>query len=160
GADRRHEDARDLGALLADGLLHGVVDRHVLRARRSLEGLPAAAGGDAGDHLGAVGEAAAGVQAARLAGDALEDDARVLVDENAHGRTPQAFTAATIFFAPSSIDAALWMARPLSSRIFLPRSTFVPSRRTTSGTFRPSSFVAATTAFAMMSQRMMPPKML
>jgi hypothetical protein len=44
--------------------------------------------------------------------------------------------------------------------IFLPSSTLVPSRRTTSGTFRPTSLTAATTPSAMMSQRMMPPKML
>ena len=47
-----------------------------------------------------------------------------------------------------------------SLRIFLPCSTLVPSSRTTSGTFRPSSLTAATTPSAMMSQRMMPPKML
>ena len=44
--------------------------------------------------------------------------------------------------------------------IFLPASTLVPSSRTTSGTFRPTSFTAATTPSAMMSHFMMPPKML
>ena len=44
--------------------------------------------------------------------------------------------------------------------IFLPRSTLVPSSRTTSGTFRPTSFTAATTPSAITSHFMMPPKML
>ena len=43
--------------------------------------------------------------------------------------------------------------------ISLPFSTLVPSRRTTSGTWSPTSLTAATTPSAMMSQRMMPPKM-
>ena len=42
----------------------------------------------------------------------------------------------------------------------MPSSTLVPSRRTTSGTLRPTSLTAATTPSAMTSQRMMPPKML
>jgi hypothetical protein len=50
--------------------------------------------------------------------------------------------------------------RPDSLMIFLPRSTLVPSRRTTSGTLRPTSFTAAITPSAMVSQRMMPPKIL
>ena len=44
--------------------------------------------------------------------------------------------------------------------IFLPSSTLVPSSRTTSGTFRPTSFTAATTPSAITSHFMMPPKML
>jgi hypothetical protein len=51
------------------------------------------------------------------------------------------------------------MASPLSFRIFLPSSTLVPSRRTTSGTLSPRSRVAATTPWAMTSHFMMPPKM-
>ena len=41
-----------------------------------------------------------------------------------------------------------------------PRSTLVPSMRTTIGTGTPSSFTAAMTPWASMSQRRMPPKML
>jgi hypothetical protein len=52
------------------------------------------------------------------------------------------------------------MASPLSLKILRPSSTFVPSRRTTSGTLRPISFAAATTPFAITSHFMMPPKML
>ena len=47
-----------------------------------------------------------------------------------------------------------------SAMIFLPCSTLVPSSRTTSGTFRPTSFTAATTPSAITSHFMMPPKML
>ena len=42
----------------------------------------------------------------------------------------------------------------------LPSSALVPSRRTTRGTFSPTSFTAAITPSAIVSQRMMPPKML
>ncbi len=42
--------------------------------------------------------------------------------------------------------------RPVSLMIFLPSSTLVPSRRTTSGTFSPTSFTAAMTPSAMTSQ--------
>ena len=42
----------------------------------------------------------------------------------------------------------------------MPCSTLVPSSRTTSGTVRSTSLAAATMPSAMMSQRMMPPKML
>src|SRR6478609_11546794 len=73
---------------------------------------------------------------------------------------PSAFTAFTIFWAASSRSSAEITLRPDSAMIFLPSSTFVPSRRTTSGTCRPTSFTAAMTPSAMTSQRMMPPKML
>ena len=61
--------------------------------------------------------------------------------------------------AGDAIVAVDVMARPELLRISRPSSTFVPSKRTTSGTFSPSSLVAATTPLAMTSQRMMPPKM-
>ena len=51
-------------------------------------------------------------------------------------------------------------ARPDSASIFRPSSTFVPSRRTTSGTFRPTCLTAAMTPDAIVSHFMMPPKML
>src|SRR5699024_611196 len=69
------------------------------------------------------------------------------------------FTAETIFSAPSAIDPADVMFNPDSSRIFLPKSTFVPSSLTTSGISSPTCFVASTTPSAMTSHFMMPPKM-
>src|SRR5690606_20661247 len=115
---------------------------------------------DAADHLRAVVEGALGVEQAGLAGDALRDHFRLLVHQDAHGFPPSAsFTSATIFCAPSAIESAATILRPDSFRIFLPSSTLVPSSRTTSGRFSPSSLAAATTPSAMTSQRMMPPKM-
>ncbi|ENN89595.1 hypothetical protein RHSP_59733 [Rhizobium freirei PRF 81] len=72
----------------------------------------------------------------------------------------QPLTAFTIFWAASSRSSAEMTLRPDSLMIFLPSSTLVPSRRTTSGTFRPTSLTAASTPSAMTSHFMMPPKML
>ena len=58
------------------------------------------------------------------------------------------------------MSLAVVTARPDSASIFLPSSTLVPSRRTTSGTFRPTCLTAAMTPSAMVSHFMMPPKML
>src|SRR5918994_163990 len=69
-------------------------------------------------------------------------------------------TAFTIFWAASSRSSAGITLRPDSRMICLPSSTLVPSRRTTSGTCRPTVFTAAITPRAMTSHFMMPPKML
>ena len=47
--------------------------------------LPAFAGRDAGDDLGAVSEAELGVPRAEAAGDALDQNAGLRGDENGHG---------------------------------------------------------------------------
>src|SRR5437899_12636524 len=73
-----------------------------------------------------------GVERALTACDALDDDARAGVDENAH-RAAGAVVNSTIFWAashaltPGSIPAWRRIARPSSSR--------VPLTRTTSGSF-------------------------
>ena len=64
------------------------------------------------------------------------------------------------FSAASVMPSAGMTARPELLRIAFPSSTFVPSRRTTTGTLMPISLTAFTTPVAMMSHRMMPPKML
>src|SRR5580698_9827179 len=69
-------------------------------------------------------------------------------------------TALTIFCAASSRSSAEMTLRPDLLMISLPSATLVPSSRTTSGTRKPTSLTAATTPSAMISQRMMPPKML
>ena len=51
------------------------------------------------------------------------------------------------------------IGRPDSARIFLPSSTLVPSRRTTSGTLSETWRAAWTTPLAIVSHFMMPPKM-
>ena len=67
--------------------------------------------------------------------------------------------AFTDFTAASSRSEAVIILTSLESRIRLPSSTFVPSSRTTSGTFRETSLAALTIQDAITSQRMMPPKM-
>src|SRR5271170_6825703 len=114
------------------------------------------AGRGAADHLGAVGNRLLGMKRAVLAGKALADDFGVLVDEDGHHAASR--TALTIFCAASSRSSAE-LTLDLAM-ISLPSATLVPSSRTTSGTRKPTSFTAATTPSAMMSQRMMPPKML
>src|SRR6185369_9199393 len=112
----------------------------------------------AADHFGAVLDRLLGMEGAVLAGEALADDLGVLVDEDGHHAAP--LIALTIFCAASSRSSADVTLSFDSAMIFLPRSTLVPSSRTTSGTLRPDSFTAATTPSAITSQRMMLPKML
>src|ERR1700722_6776083 len=152
GSGRWNEDAARVGTCRLYGLSHGIEDGDL-----ALELLPAATRGDAGHHLRAILEHLFGVKPARASGDALYQETRVLPNEDAHVAPP---TAATTLRAPSAMVPAAWIASPLSLRIFRPSSTLVPSRRTTSGTFKPSSFAAATTPLAMTSHFMMPPKML
>ena len=99
--DGRDENARDIGALGADGGLDRVEDRHL-----AVEALAAAERRHPRDHVGPVLDARARVERPGLAGDPLEDDPCVLVYENAHAWLAARRVAATIFWAPSSIDAA------------------------------------------------------
>src|SRR5262249_3802975 len=94
--------------------------------------------------------------------DALGDDLGVLVDQDAHFvfLSGHYLTASTTFCAASAMVSAEMMGRPDSASIFLPRSSLVPFMRTTSGTLRPTAREATITPSAMVSQRMMPPKML
>ena len=74
----RHVDHAGGGAGVAHGFLHGV--EHRLAEMR----LAAAARRDAADELRAVREALLGVIGALLAREALADDARIAIDQNAH----------------------------------------------------------------------------
>src|SRR5580693_5357658 len=112
----------------------------------------------AADHLRAVVERLLGMERAVLAGEALANHAGLLVDQDGHQFASR--TALTIFWAASSRSSAAITLRPDSVMIVLPSSTLVPSSRTTSGIFNPTSCTAAITPSAMTSQRMMPPKML
>src|SRR5581483_2400065 len=114
---------------------HGLEDGH---GRQYLVGMlgPRLAGRDSADDLRAVFHRLPGVERALAAGNALADDLCVLVDENGHAQAAF-FTASVIFLAASPRSSAGMIAKPLSAMIFLPCSTLVPSKRTTSGTLMP-----------------------
>src|SRR5215203_3028845 len=154
GERRRHEDHRRVGAGRLAGLGHRVEHRDVLHLVAAL------ARGDAGHHLCPVVAAAEGVERALLAGDALHEQARVVVHPDRHDYAPP-FAAATTFSAASAMSLATMNWNAASRRMRRPSSTFVPSRRTTTGIWTsPSSSMAPTTPRAMRSVRAMPPKML
>ena len=56
--------------------------------------------------------------------------------------------------------SALMMGRPDAASMCLPKSSLVPFMRTTNGTERLTALHAVMMPVAMVSQRMMPPKML
>ncbi len=74
--------AVDRAAVVLDRLGDGVEDRHAV----DLAAL--AAGGDAADDLGAVVEALAGQVDRLAAGDPLDDEGRLLVQQDAHAGAP------------------------------------------------------------------------
>src|SRR5262249_17450032 len=127
----RDEDARDVGTGLGACLLDCVEDGH------AFDDLAALARGDAADDLRAGGEHALGMAQALAAGDALDDNARVLIEEDAHGYFScpalalDAFTAATIFWAPSRMSVAHSSPAPSSRRCA--SSSALPEMRATSG---------------------------
>src|SRR5579884_2383673 len=152
GKGRRHVD--DAGVAPCHGARLGdrVEDRQVEMARAAF------ARGHAADHLGAVGDRLLGMERALGAGEALAEDLCGGADEDRH--QDASLTAATILCAASARFSAARIGSPDCRSNFLPRSTLVPSRRTTKGTCRLTSRAAETTPSAITSQRMMPPKML
>ena len=130
--------------------------------REPFVNLAALAWGDPSDDVGAVFPHLLGVERSRRAGQPLNDQPGFFADEDGHYRCPSSFAfaeRATIFLAPSAMSSAEVNASPDSPRSFLPSSTFVPSKRTTNGTFSPTCFTAAITPAAIVSHFMMPPKM-
>src|SRR5205085_3043345 len=123
---RRREDPADVRAGLAYGLLDAVEDREVQMRRTP------ATRGDAADDLGAEPDRLLRVERGVLAREPLDDHQRLAVHEHAHAEAPS--SAATALAAASSRSSAWIRARPLLSRIARPSSTFVPARRTTTGT--------------------------
>src|SRR5216684_608027 len=123
---RRNEDHGRVRARAShrfgDGIEYGPLE--VLRG--------ALARSDAAYNVGAVLDHLLRVEGAFAPGEALNDEARFLADEDAH-RAPPA--SATTFCAPSFMPFAMVKFRPLSRRICWPSSTLVPSMRTTTGTF-------------------------
>ena len=76
---RGHEDAGDIGAGFGHGLGHGVEHRQAQMRGAAL------AGSDAADHMGADLDGVLGVEGGVFAGEALENDPGIFVDEYAHG---------------------------------------------------------------------------
>src|SRR5689334_4862831 len=97
---------------------------------------------DAPDHLGAVSDRLLGVKGALGAGEALAQHLGRSVDEDRHQAA--SLIAVTTFCAASARFSAARIGRPDCCKIFLPRSTLVPSRRTTRGTCKLTSRAAAT----------------
>ena len=91
-----HEDHRGVGAGLGDRLGDRVEDGN------AVDVLAALAGRDAGDEVGAVVAVAQAVEGALAAGQAGDDELRVLVDDDAHRlrRSPDSTTRAA---APSIV---------------------------------------------------------
>jgi hypothetical protein len=87
--------------VLAPVSLHRLLDR-VEHRDRVLELLPALSRGHAGDDVRAVLQHLLGVERAVAARDALHDEARVLVDEDAH--LPPSVASWTAFFTASSMS--------------------------------------------------------
>src|SRR5262249_30088132 len=148
---RRHVDHRDRGSGGLACVLHRAEDGNALEVLACLFWIHAR---DVAVLAVGVLDARARVELAGLAGNALRHHTGVLVDQDAH------FAAFTTFSAASAMLLAEMIGSFESARIFFPRSTLVPSRRTTSGTCRLTALEASTSACAITSQRMMPPKML
>src|SRR5579862_5567643 len=151
-AGRRHIDHAGVGAGFFARFGNRVEHRQIEMGRAAFAGRYTA------DHFGAVSDRLLGMEGAVLAGEALADDLGVFADEDGHYAA--SFTALTIFCAASSRSSAEVTLRLDLAMMSLPRSTLVPSSRTTSGTRKPTSFTAATTPSAITSHFMMPPKML
>ncbi len=116
----------------------------VLKTGRPMCSRAALAGRHAADELGAVVERLLGMERALLAGEALRDDFRVLVDDvritlDAWDSSLRlgAWRLATAFCAASLRSSAGVIARPEFASSSRPFSTLVPCRRTTTGIFRP-----------------------
>src|SRR5690606_763339 len=115
------------------------------------------------NHLGAVSNSLFRVEGALRTGKTLTNNFSVFVNLNAHDFPlgPYALAAAaTPFWAAPVKSVSAMMFKPLSVSTFAPSSALLPCRRTTTGTFTPTSLTAPITPSAIMSQRTMPPKML
>src|SRR5207253_5330021 len=110
---------------------------------------------DAAHDVRAIGDHFPGVERPLVAGEALDDDPRLLVEQDAHAASP-ASRAATTRSAASESVSAVWICRPLSLRMRRPSSTLVPARRTTRGTGTRTSRTACTTPCATQSHRLIP----
>src|SRR2546427_6245903 len=131
GAERRgDENQARRRARVRDRFLHGVEDRP---SQMLAAALPR---GDAAHDVRAVRDHLPGVEGALVPGKVLDNEARLLVEQDAHvGFVVGADRrAATTFSAASESVSAVRIGRPLCVRMRRPSPTFVPASRTTSGT--------------------------
>ena len=125
---RRHEDERNVRAGTVHGIAYAIEHGDAVQ-----NGFPALARRHAGDEVGPVCLAALRVETPLTSRDALHQQARILVHQDAHVcllRYPLMAAAA------SSSVSTIVAASPDSAIICFPSSTFVPSIRTTSGGWR------------------------
>src|SRR5262249_49157821 len=146
----RHVDDGRVGAGGPDRLVDGVEDRHL-----ALEGLAALPRRHAAHHRGAVLQHLAGVERALAPGDALDQQPRLRVDEDAHA-APLASATTCCTAWSMSLSARM----PTPSRMRMASTSLVPVSRMTIGTSTLNWRVAATMPLATSSVRVMPPKML
>ena len=104
-------------------------------------GLPALTRGDPANHLGAVINSLLAMERALRSRKAMTDNLCIFINKNSHSLYSP-LTAATIFCAASPKLSAAIISRPDAAIISLPFSTFVPSRRTTSGLVSPNVLAA------------------
>src|SRR5262249_50915642 len=109
----------------------------------------------AADDLRPIRHHLLGVERALVSGEPLDNDACLLVEQNAHAALDPSH-AATTRSAASASESAVRMGSPLSCRILRPSSTFVPASLTTRGTGTCTSRTAWTTPCATQSHRLIP----
>ncbi len=96
---RRDHDERGVRAGRLDGLAHGVVDGDPLDVG------PTFARGHAGDHLRPVVAVAQTVEAALAAGQSLDNDFRIFVDEDAHDAAAPSASVTALRAAPTIVSS-------------------------------------------------------
>src|SRR5690349_2802405 len=149
---RRHVDHGRIRAGLGDGARHGIEDRDAV-----LESLTALSRRDPRDDAGAVLHHLLCVERSIAAGDPLDDERRLLIDEDAHAAFPP-FASWTARCTASSMSVIA--EKPFSLRILTAISSLVPVRRMTMGSLSGFCFVAVTMPLATSSVRVIPPKIL
>src|SRR6266851_123028 len=118
GKRRRNEDHRRIRSRLLHRLFHGIEDRPALMDRATLTRRHTA------DNPRPILRATLGVERTLTARNPLNDEPRILINQNCHYLPP--FAAATARSAASFIVLPTWKFNPESFKISRPSSTFVP----------------------------------
>src|SRR5439155_17694784 len=121
-----------------------------------LDVAPGLPGRDPGHDTRAVRAVPKGVERALVSRDALHDQLRAGIDEDAHAAFPPVASSAARRAASSMVAADTIRSWFASARILLPSSALVPSSRTTIGTLPSTRCRAFTIPRATTSQRVNP----